>query len=120
MLRYLDALQLAANALGSNTRRTLLIVLATAIGVSSVVLLASLGEGARRYVTGQFEALGTNLLVVLPGRSETPGGAPPMMSETPRDLTLEDAAALLRSSHIYKVAPLSVGAAPVSWPPSMT
>ncbi len=35
-----------------------------AIGVAAVVLLTALGEGGRRYVTGEFSALGTNLLIV--------------------------------------------------------
>ena len=34
----------------------------------------AVGEGARRYVTGQFSSLGTDLLIVLPGRAETAGG----------------------------------------------
>ena len=47
--------------------------LGVAVGVASVVLLTSLGEGARRYVTGEFANLGTNLLIVLPGKTETTG-----------------------------------------------
>jgi hypothetical protein len=75
----------------------------------------SLGEAARLYVTGQFAELGTNLLIVLPGRSETTGGPPPLTGETPRDLTIEDSQALARSRRIRFIAPLTVGSAPVSW-----
>jgi putative ABC transport system permease protein len=71
--------------------RTGLTLLAMAIGVASVVVLTSLGEGARRYVAQQFSELGTHLLIVLPGRTETVGGPPPLLAETPRDLTMEDA-----------------------------
>ncbi|KAB2887520.1 MAG: FtsX-like permease family protein [Desulfobulbaceae bacterium] len=94
--------------------RTLLMLLAMAISVGSVVILSSLGEGARQYVLGQFSSLGTNLIIILPGRSETVGGPPPLLGVTPRDLTLEDALALTRSSAIRHVAPIVVGAAPVS------
>ena len=94
--------------------RTFLMLLAMAIGVGSVIILSTLGEGARRYVIGQFSNLGTNLIIVLPGRSETVGGPPPLLGITPRDLTLDDAMALLRSSSIRHVAPLTVGAAPVA------
>jgi putative ABC transport system permease protein len=90
-------------------------LLAMAIGVASVVLLTSLGEGARRYVTNEFISLGTHLLIVLPGRSETTGGPPPLLGETPRDLTLEDALALGRISAVHRIAPIAVGSAPVSW-----
>ena len=110
-----DALGFAARSLGGARVRTGLTLLAMAIGVAAVVLLTALGEGARRYVTGRFASLGTHLLIVLPGRSETTGGHPPLLGETPRDLTLDDALALLRSPHVRRVAPLTVGSAPIGW-----
>jgi len=113
-MRYRDVLSLSLGALASNWQRTGLIALATTIGVSSVLLLTALGEGANRYVLGQFESLGTNLLIVLPGRSETVGGPPPLLGETPRDLTVDDAYALVAHSSITRVAPVIVGTAPVS------
>ncbi len=92
-----------------------MMLLATAIGVAAVVVLSSLGEAARRFVTGEFQSLGTHLIIVLPGKSETTGsGLGIMIGETPRDLTLDDARALLRSSAVQKVAPVIVGSASVS------
>ena len=114
MMRVSDTCSLALGALTTNLRRTALIALATAIGVTSVLMLTALGEGARRFVTGQFESLGTNLLVVLPGRSETVGGPPPVMGETPRDLTVDDAFTLAKHPAIKAIAPVMVGNAPVS------
>ena len=110
-----DVIQFSIRASSGYPTRTLLVVLAMAIGVASVILLTALGEGARRYVKREFTALGTHLLIVLPGRSETTGGPPPLLGETPRDLTLEDALSLTRSSAIRRVAPITVGSAPVSW-----
>ncbi len=110
-----DILRFAGQALGGYRRRTLLMLLAMAIGVAAVIILTALGEGARRYVTGEFASLGTHLLIVLPGRSETTGGPPPLMGETPRDLTLDNALALTRSLNVRQVAPITVGSAPVSW-----
>ncbi len=114
-MRLNDIVQFAFHAMQGYRTRTYLMLLAMAIGVASVVLLTSLGEGARLYVTQQFSSLGTNLLIILPGRSETTGGAPPMMGETPRDLTLQDVQAMQRSRHIRQLAPIVVGAAPVSY-----
>ena len=114
MLRFADTLQLALSALRADRRRSALIALATAIGVTAVVLLTALGDGARRYVTGQFSALGTNLLIVIPGRTETVGGPPPVMGETPRDLSLNDYAAVARLPSVQRVVPVMVGAANVS------
>lgn len=115
-MRPRDALNLAVDALRGEARRSLLIVLATAIGVASVVMLTALGDGGRRFVTDQFASLGTNLLIVLPGRNETVGGPPPLFGETARDLTLQDAQALARHPLIARVAPLMVGSVPASAP----
>lgn len=113
-MRLFDVFAYAYGALGGYRTRSLLMMLAIAIGVGAVIFLTALGEGARRYVTNEFTALGTHLLIVLPGRSETTGGHPPVMGETPRDLTLEDALALTRSRQVKRVAPVVLGAAPVS------
>ena len=110
-----DVLRFAAGSLAGARARTLLMIAAMAIGVASVVVLTSLGEGARRYVVGQFSSLGTNLVIVLPGRSETTGGTPGMLlGETTRDLTLDDALSLTRSRAIRRIAPLNVGSALVT------
>jgi len=114
-MRTSDQLRFALDALRGARTRSLLMLLAMSIGVASVILLTALGEGARRYVIGQFEQLGTDLLVMLPGRNETTGGPPPLFGETPRDLTLEDALALHRHRSILRIAPISLGTAPVSW-----
>lgn len=110
-----DTLHFSYQALRAYPGRTALILLAMCIGVAAIILLTSLGEGARLYVIGQFQGLGSNLLIVLPGRSETTGGAPPMLGTTPRDLTLDDALALQRSPAIKDVAPIILGAAPVAY-----
>jgi len=115
-MKVLDTLGFALGTLRGSRLRAGLMLLAMAIGVASVVVLTSLGEAARRYVTGEFAALGTHMLIVLPGRSETAGVGPSMfLSETPRDLTLADAMALTRSSAVRRVAPLNIGSSPVSW-----
>jgi putative ABC transport system permease protein len=96
--------------------RTLLMLLAMCISVASVLLLTALGEGARRYVNNEFASLGTNLVIVIPGKSETSGvGLNTMMGITPRDLTLEDAKALTRHHAVTRIAPLNIGAVMASW-----
>lgn len=114
-MRIVDVLAYAYGGVIGYRLRSLLMLFAMAVGVASVVVLTGLGEGARRYVTGEFASLGTHLLIVLPGRNETTGGAPPLLGETPRDLTLDDALALGRSAAIRRIAPVTVGSAPVSF-----
>ena len=113
-MRALDLTRFAFATLSRHRLRSVLLLIAMAIGVAAVIVLTALGEGARRYVSNEFAALGTNLLIVLPGRNETRGGHPPILGETPRDLTLDDALALTRSRYIRRIAPLVVGQATVS------
>jgi putative ABC transport system permease protein len=110
-----DIASFSWKALTGYPARTILMLIAMAIGVGSVVILTALGEGARGYVTGEFASLGTNLVIVFPGRSETAGVNPgAMFGETPRDLTLDDAQALTRSTLVRRIAPLNVGSVTVS------
>jgi putative ABC transport system permease protein len=82
---------------------------AVAIGVAAVLLLTSLGESARAYVTNQFAGIGSNLLITIPGKIETTGSAP-MAAGGTQDLTLEDAEAIRRQvPQVNDVAPVSVG-----------
>jgi len=91
-------------------------VLAMAIGVAAVVMLTALGDGARRYVVGEFSSLGTNLVMVLPGRSQTGGFNPGnAITNTPRDLTIDDAQSMLRASTVRRVAPLAIGTSEISY-----
>jgi putative ABC transport system permease protein len=104
-----DILVFAGRALSGHRLRTGLSLLGVAVGVTSVVLLTSLGEGARLYVVGEFAALGSNLLIVTPGKIETSGLAPPVGS-APHDLTLDDVTAIERRvPRIRHVAPMVIG-----------
>ena len=91
-MKIFDTLRYSTDASTGTPLRTSLLLLAMSIGVAAVVVLTSLGDGARRYVVGQFSSIGSNLVIVLPGRSETRGFNPAnLVTSTPRDLTVEDA-----------------------------
>ena len=101
----------AWGAMRGHRLRSVLTLLGFAIGVAAVVLLTALGEGARGYVTEQFMSLGSNLIIVLPGKTETTGNAP-LLGGTTRDLTIADAEAVRRRvPWVRHMAPLTVGAA---------
>jgi len=114
-VRPADLIRFAREAATGNPLRAALLVLAMAIGVAAVVVLTSLGDGARRYVMNEFSSLGSNLVIVLPGRSQTGGFNPGnAITSTPRDLTIDDAQALQRASAVRRVAPLAVGTSEIS------
>ena len=111
-----DILGFAFTALARHRRRSLFSVLGMMVGVASVIVLTALGEGAQRYVTDEFSSLGTELLIVIPGKNETTGGViAGGIGGVPNDLTLEDARALERGvPGVGLVVPLTIGNETVS------
>lgn len=62
-----ESFKIALRALNANKARAILTMLGVIIGVSSVILLVSIGTGVRDDVLGQFNSLGSNLIYVMPG-----------------------------------------------------
>jgi putative ABC transport system permease protein len=108
----LDLLRLAWHAVGAHRLRSALTVLGILIGIASVILLTSIGEGTRRYILAEFTQFGTNLLTVTPGKVETTG-IPGAVGATIRKLTVEDAESLRRVAGVEKVVPVAMGMAEV-------
>jgi len=110
----LEMVAFAAAALRGHRLRAALSVAGVAIGIAAVVTLTALGEGARTYVVGEFAALGSNLVIVLPGKVETTGHAP--FGGAERDLTLDDYRAVAqRVPLVRRAAPLVAGSETVRW-----
>jgi putative ABC transport system permease protein len=107
-----DFLRLALGAVISHRLRSALSMLGIAIGIASVILLTSIGEGTRRYMIGQFTQFGTNILAVHPGKTQTTG-LPGVLGGTTRKLTLDDAEAIARLPGVDEVVAVTVGSARV-------
>jgi len=104
-----EVLRFSGGALVGHRLRTALSLIGVAIGIAAVVLLTALGDGARRYVLGQFAQIGANFVAVVPGKVETTGGIPGL-GGAPNDLTLDDARALERAlPGARHLAPFVVG-----------
>ncbi len=69
-----DTIRTALMALVSNKMRTGLTMLGVIIGVGAVIALMAVGQGANRSVTEQIRGLGSNLLFIRPGSSESSSG----------------------------------------------
>lgn len=111
-----DLFRFAGQALLQNRRRSALSLLGVVIGVVAVVSLTAIGEGALRFVSSQFESLGSTLVIVSPGKNETTGGMPIGIGGVPNDLTLDDAIAVSRGVQSVRAAvPLSVSVDAVSF-----
>lgn len=66
-----ESFKIALRSLNANKARAILTMLGVIIGVSSVILLVSIGSGVRDSVLSQFDSLGSNLMYVMPGDYES-------------------------------------------------
>jgi putative ABC transport system permease protein len=103
-----ELIAFAVGALRGHRLRTVLSVAGVAVGIAAVVALTALGEGARKYVVQEFSTLGSNLLIVLPGKVETTGMMP--FGGVVNDLTIDDYKAVVtRIPEVLQAAPLATG-----------
>ena len=77
-----ETMRLAKDALMSNKMRSVLTMLGVIIGVASVIMLVAIGAGARTYIHRELGNLGTNILIVVPGKTSTKGGFHPPTAST--------------------------------------
>ncbi len=74
-MRFIDIQKMAVHALGKNKIQTALTMLGIVIGVSAVIAMVSLGQGAQKLVTDQVAGMGQNVLQVQGGGQWQGGGA---------------------------------------------
>jgi putative ABC transport system permease protein len=111
-MRFGDVVGMAWSTIRAHRLRSALTMLGIAIGIASVILLTSIGEGTRQYVIGEFTQFGTNVIAINPGKAMTTG-QPGAFGGTYRKLTLEDAEALRRIPGVLNVVPVAMGSARV-------
>ncbi|WP_097027026.1 ABC transporter permease [Clostridium peptidivorans] len=59
---FLESLKSAIQSIKANKMRSFLTMLGIIIGISSVITIVSIGEGAKQFITGEFEGMGTNVI----------------------------------------------------------
>ncbi len=107
--------RIAAIAILRNKVRSFLTALGIIIGVGAVIAMTAIGEGAKKVIEDQFAAMGTNLLIVLPGSVTTSGSRGG--TGTAASLTWEDLKAIqtqLPTSVLTAAPSLSSGATVVT------
>lgn len=70
---FLNTIWLALRSIRRNLMRSFLTILGIVIGVSAVITMVTLGNGATQAVQTQISSLGTNLLQIRPGQRMGPG-----------------------------------------------
>ena len=84
-MSLLLTLRIAWRALNKNRMRAGLTVLGVVIGIAAVTTMVSLGQSANALVQGQFQALGTNMILVFPGERNREGLRQAIVTLTARD-----------------------------------
>jgi putative ABC transport system permease protein len=101
-------------SLTTHKARSFLTVLGIVIGISSVIVMVSIGQGTKTSIESSIESIGSNLLMVSPGgesRGQIGGGG---MGANTDSLTTEDAQALRGVRDVAAVAPVIAGQYQVS------
>ena len=84
-MNFFLTLRIAWRALNKNRMRAGLTVLGVVIGIAAVTTMVSLGQSASALVQGQFQALGTNMILVFPGERNREGLRQAIVTLTARD-----------------------------------
>jgi putative ABC transport system permease protein len=90
MTNLIESLKMASTTLVANKLRSSLTMLGIVIGNASVIAMIGIGQGAQKLAEEQFEALGPNVLFVVPGSEESRR----TQFDLPRTLVLADAQAI--------------------------
>lgn len=115
---YSQLIKTAFRALNATRRRSLLTMLGIIIGVSAVIIIMAIGAGAQSLILSQVQTFGSNLVGVLPGKSEKNGPPASVIGVSITTLTLDDAEALRQKNnapYITAVAPFTRGVSTLTW-----
>jgi putative ABC transport system permease protein len=111
-MEYKESLTEAISSLKKNLLRTSLTMLGIVIGISAVILIVSVGQGAVKFVTNELSVFGSSFFGISPGSSAIAsfaGGA--------KNLTLEDAQSIAQDKSITNidfVIPIAIASVPVA------
>ena len=94
-MRTTDLFQETYTALHANRARSSLTILGIVIGISSVIAMISIGNGAQASISASIQSIGSNLIIVVPGTQRGPGFQVSAGRGSAQTLTLDDAAALI-------------------------
>ena len=104
---YKESFLMAWASLIANKLRSLLTMLGIIIGVAAVIALVSIGNGVKQDIEDSISSLGSNLLVVLPGASRTPGARPSQGSM--KSLKISDYEAIAKLDGVKAASPMTNG-----------
>ena len=104
-MKIKDILEETYSALSSNKIRSGLTMLGIVIGISSVIAMTAIGNGAQSSITDSIQSIGSNLITIRPGAERGIGVQVNTGRGTAKSLTLDDSKAIEKEiSSIKNVA----------------
>lgn len=100
-----DIFEEALTALTLNKARTGLTMLGIVIGISSVIAMVAIGQGAQKSIQSSIESIGSNLIIVMPGAQRGPGQTVNAGRGSAQTLTVQDASAIGNLDGVKAVSP---------------
>lgn len=112
-MNFLESIRVSIRSIKTNKMRSFLTMLGIIIGVSAVITMVAIGEGASANVTSQINGLGSNLLIVSPGQAKQ--GQISLGAGSLNTLTMKDAEAIETLATVTAVAPSVNSRAQLVW-----
>lgn len=115
-MNFYSEIKLVIKGLLSRKGRSFLTILGIVIGVAGVITIVALGAGAQSLVFSQLTSLGTNLVGILPGKSNDTGPPAAVFGIQITTLTVDDARAIQTEiPHVAAAAAFVRGSSAVAW-----
>jgi putative ABC transport system permease protein len=118
-MSLIDTVRIALRALVKNKMRAILTILGVVIGIAAVTTMVSIGQSASKLIQGQFESIGTNVIVVMPGTRRRggvrQGGVPSLKPEDSKAISDECDSVLASSPLVMFSNPVVFGGS--NWSP---
>ena len=115
-MHWKHVIKTSLTSLGINKSRSLLTILGMIIGVASITLIISLGQGAQAFILGQVQGIGSRTIAILPGRQpSSPADTAQLFSDS---LKQKDVEALNKKENVPEaelVMPIAMGADTASY-----
>jgi len=117
-MRFWNPIKISYKNLMTTKNRSFLTILGIIIGVSSVIIIFSIGLSAQKLVLDQVEGIGSNLIAITPGASEESGPPASVMGISVTTLTYDDLRAIKQKRNVPEIeyaAGYVLGTASVLW-----
>jgi putative ABC transport system permease protein len=112
-MNFFECLRISMRSIRANKLRSFLTMLGIIIGVSAVIAMVAIGEGATANVSNQINGLGSNLLIITPGQAQQ--GGVKLGAGSLDTLTMDDVATITKLNSVANATPDFSKQAPVVW-----